>query len=76
MVADRVSKTLKEKSNLHRLELERLGQSAGTAPLSNNIVVIPQTRQIVGMNTILLNPETPREDFIHFFDRLASLLVE
>lgn len=76
MVSDRIIKTLHEKSKQHRAELKRLGEAAEEAPLSKNVTVLDGTPQIRGINTILMNPETPREEFVFYFDRLASLLME
>jgi len=76
MVSDRIHKTLASKSNMHRIELKRLGKSAEDAPLSENVIVLDQTPQVVGINTLLLDSETTNEDFIFYFDRLVTLLVE
>jgi len=76
MISDRVHKTLNQKSERHQEELRRLGKIAEDAPLSSNAIVIRQSRQVVGINTLLLNPATPRDDFIFYFDRMAALLVE
>jgi len=61
---------------MHQIELERLGKLGEDAPLSKNAIVIEQTPQIVGMNTLLVNQNTSKEDFIFYFDRLTSLLIE
>lgn len=76
MVSDRIHKTLSKKSKEHRHELTRLGKVSEDAPLSPNVVVLDGTPQIKGINTLLMAPDYPREDFIFYFDRLASLLVE
>jgi uridine kinase len=76
MVCDRIQKTLSHKSQLHQLELERLGKAAEEAPLSPNALVLKQTNQVRGIHTLLMNPNTPREDYIFYFDRMVSLLVE
>lgn len=76
MVSDRINKTLTNKSKLHQVELKRLGKSAEDAPLSDNVTVLEHTPQVAALNTILLNPETLAEDFIFYFDRLATLMVE
>lgn len=76
MVSDRIVKTLKIKSKQHQSELERLGQAAAETPLSANIITLDGTPQIRGINTILMDPETSREEFVFYFDRLASLLME
>jgi uridine kinase len=54
----------------------RLGLVAEDAALSNNAIVLEQKPQIIGINTLLLNPTLLREDFIFYFDRIAALLVE
>lgn len=76
MVSDRIIKTLKIKSKQHQAELQRLGHAAEEAVLSSNVDVLDGTNQIRGINTILMSPETPREEFVFYFDRLASLLME
>ncbi|KAK4540528.1 hypothetical protein LTR36_009166 [Oleoguttula mirabilis] len=76
MVSDRIHKTLDQKSRLHQLELKRLGKVSEDAPLSNHVQILQHTNQVRGINTILMNPELSREDFIFYFDRLAVMLVE
>jgi uridine kinase len=76
MVSDHIHKTLQHKSNLHQQDLHRLGKVSEAAPLSNNVIIIKHTNQIRGINTMLVNPEFPREDFIFYFDRLAVMLIE
>merc|ERR1711939_1090339 len=75
MVSDQILKTLHQKSRLHQLELKRLGQVAENNPLSRNVIIVQHTNQIRGINTLLMNPEIDREDFIFYFDRLAVMLV-
>lgn len=76
MVVGHVKRTLKEKSRKHQEELERLGKQVEDEPLSGNVLLLPQTREIVAMNTIIQNPATTEVDFIFYFDRLSSILVE
>ncbi|QDS73536.1 hypothetical protein FKW77_009642 [Venturia effusa] len=77
MVSDSIKKTLHEKSTQHQFELARLGMLAETSMLQGEAkALIEQTPQIMGMNTLLMDPTTNREDFIFYFDRIASLLVE
>jgi uridine kinase len=76
MISDRVKKHLREKSLLHQQQLRKLGQVSEDAPLGENVIVIEQKPQIVAINTLLLKPSLPREDFIFYFDRVASLLIE
>lgn len=76
MISDRIHKTLKEKSNKHQADLRRLGKASEDAPLSPNVVVLQHTHQVRGINTILMDPDLSREDFIFYFDRLAVMLTE
>ena len=76
MVVEHVKRTLKEKSRRHQEDLQRLGQQVEDEPLTSNVVILKQTRQIVGMSTIIQNPMTLEVDFIFYIDRLSSLLVE
>lgn len=76
MVTDHVRKTLSLKSKTHRLELKRLGQKTLEAPLSSNVLVLNSRPQVLGVNTILLDPDTDRENFIFYFDRMGVMLME
>ncbi|KAK3613896.1 Uridine kinase [Elasticomyces elasticus] len=76
MVSDRVHKTLTQKSRMHQLELKRLGKYSEDAPLSPHVTTLDASNQIRGINTILMDPVVDREDFIFYFDRLVTLLVE
>lgn len=76
MVSDRIHKTLQLKSARHREDLRRLGKVSEDAPLSPNVHILPSTNQIRGINTLLLDPELSREDFIFYFDRLTVFLIE
>jgi uridine kinase len=76
MVVEHVKRTLDVKSRKHQEDLQRLGQEVEDEPLSENVLLLKQTRQIVGMSTIIQNPMTQEVDFIFYFDRLSSLLVE
>ncbi|KAL9073376.1 MAG: hypothetical protein Q9161_002991 [Pseudevernia consocians] len=76
IVVGHLKRTLKEKSRKHQEELQRLGKQVEDEPLSEGVLLLEQTREIVGMNTIIQNPITAEVDFIFYFDRLASLLVE
>ena len=76
MVIEHVRNTLKDKSMKHQEDLQRLEKQAEDEPLSENVIVLKQTRQIVGISTILQNSITKEVDFIFYFDRLTSLLIE
>ncbi|CAI7605222.1 unnamed protein product [Penicillium bialowiezense] len=76
MVVKHIQRKLQEKSEHHSEELRRLGLIAAKVELPSNVHVLPSTPQFVGMNTILQNPESEQEDFVFYFDRLASILIE
>lgn len=76
MITDLVRKTLSFKSKMHQVELRRLGKTAEEGPMSPNVILLEQRPQVIGVNTILLDPDTDREDFIFYFDRMASMLIE
>lgn len=76
MVSMQIQNTLAEKSAAHQVELMRLGKIAEEAPLSGNALVIAQTPQVKGIHTLLMDPKTTREDYIFYFDRMVSLMVE
>lgn len=75
MVVGHVKRTLTEKSRKHQEELQRLGKQVEDEPLSENVLLLEQTREIVAMNTLIQNSATAEVDFIFYFDRLSSLLV-
>lgn len=76
MVIQYIERKLIEKSKAHRAELKKLGQSSEDDPLSEKVLLLEQTSQLRGMNTIIQDIDTSAEDFIFYFDRLATLLVE
>ncbi|KAI9836554.1 MAG: hypothetical protein M1819_001186 [Sarea resinae] len=76
VVVQHIQRTLSEKSKAHQEELNKLGKDAEDERLSPNVLLLKQTPQLVGMSTILQDPKTNSEDFVFYFDRLATLLVE
>ncbi|KAF2009942.1 uridine kinase [Aaosphaeria arxii CBS 175.79] len=76
MVSSQIQRTLAHKSAEHQLELQRLGKIAEEAPLSPNALILPQTNQVKGIHTLLMNPNTDKEDYIFYFDRLCAMLIE
>ncbi len=76
MVIQYIQQKLIEKSQAHRAELKKLRLSSEDDPLSKNVLVLKQTPQLQGMSTIIQDVDTSKEDFIFYFDRLATLLVE
>ena len=76
MVVQYVELKLLEKSKQHRAALTQLEMESLERPLSDRAVFLEQTSQLRGMNTIIHDIDTTSEDFIFYFDRLATLLVE
>lgn len=76
MVVQNIERTLTDKSKSHRAELKKLGQGSEDEPLSSNVLILEQTPQLRGMSTIIQDTDTSTEDFIFYFDRLTTLLVE
>ncbi|KAI9770566.1 MAG: Uridine kinase [Geoglossum simile] len=76
IVVKHIQRTLLEKSEKHRAELQKLGREVSEEPLSSNVLLLNQTPQLLGMSTIIQDEGTSREDFVFYFDRLATLLVE
>lgn len=76
MMVQFIEKKLFEKSTHHREALSRLENACNEAPLSNRVVVLNDTPQLRFMSTILHDIDTSAEDFIFYFDRLASLIIE
>lgn len=76
MVVKHIQRTLVEKSKKHQKDLKRLGKQVADEPLSPNVLLLPQTKQIVGMSTIIQNPSTDQVDFVFYFDRISILLIE
>ncbi|KAJ5123571.1 Uridine kinase [Penicillium atrosanguineum] len=76
MVVKHIQRKLQEKSEEHTEALRNLGLIAAKVDLPDNVHVLPATPQFQGMNTILQCPETEEVDFVFYFDRLASILIE
>lgn len=76
MVVEHIRRRLQEKSEKHTADLKKLQDLAAEQELSPNIVIVKETPQLLGMNTILQDPATEQVDFVFYFDRLASLLIE
>jgi uridine kinase len=76
MVIQYIEHKLVDKSKSHRAALKRLGQSAEDDVLSDKVLLLKQTSQLRAMSTIIQDIDTSTEDFIFYFDRLSTLLVE
>jgi len=76
MMVHYIERKLFEKSRHHREALAKLEAACKEEPLSDRVVVLDDTPQLKFMHTILQDIDTNAEDFIFYFDRLASLIVE
>ncbi len=76
MVVQFIEQKLLEKSRHHRAALTRLEIGAQSEPLSPKVMLLTQTPQLRGMNTIIRDIDTSSEDFIFYFDRLTALIIE
>lgn len=76
MVTNFIERKLKEKSFTHRADLKRLGQACVDEPLSSSVTILQQSPQVKSMNTIIQDRDTSPEDFIFYFDRISTLLIE
>lgn len=76
MVIQYIERKLIEKSRSHRAHLKSLGLAFGDDPLSDKVQVLEQTPQVKGMSTIIQDIDTDPEEFVFYFDRMTTLLVE
>jgi uridine kinase len=76
MVVQYIERKLLEKSTYHREALKQLESSSVNESLSPRVVLLRQTPQLGAMKTIIQDIDTTPEDFIFYFDRIASLLIE
>lgn len=76
MVTQYIERKLIEKSKAHRAELKKLGSDCENEPLASSVAVLEQTSQLKGISTIIQDVDTSPEDFIFYFDRIATLLIE
>ncbi|ROW09767.1 hypothetical protein VMCG_02354 [Cytospora schulzeri] len=76
MVSQSIEQKLLEKSRHHRAALLQLEIQAQSEPLSKKVTLLKPTPQLKAMNTIIRDIDTTSEDFIFYFDRLATLIIE
>ncbi|KAI5293708.1 Uridine kinase [Ascosphaera acerosa] len=75
MVVKHIQQILRDKSAKHEQELRRLGKLVADEPVSPNVVLMEETSQIKGMNTLLQDPAINQVEFVHHFNRLAGVLI-
>ncbi|KAL0580943.1 Uridine kinase [Marasmius crinis-equi] len=80
LICTHVRQQLQERSNAFRPQManpKTLAPSHDSIPIERlNLTVLPSTRQVEGIFTIVRAQDTSRQDFIFFVDRLSTLLVE
>ncbi|CEP61149.1 uridine kinase URK1 LALA0_S02e07822g [Lachancea lanzarotensis] len=76
-VINHIKSRLQLKSRRHLEELSDLGHVRELEPLSKmtNLCQLEPTSQVVALKTILLDKYTSRDDFVFYFDRIATILV-
>jgi uridine kinase len=77
MIVKHIQRALLKKSDEHVTSLRKLHQGhEADEPLSINVKILKESNQIKGMHTILHDRDTTREDFVFYFDRISTLLIE
>ncbi|KAI1261065.1 uridine kinase [Xylariaceae sp. FL1019] len=76
MVTQYIERKLLEKSTRHRAALKSLEAGFESEPLSERVVLLKETPQLKGMNTLIHDIDTSSEDYIFYFDRFSCLLIE
>ncbi|GMG33811.1 unnamed protein product [Ambrosiozyma monospora] len=74
MIIQHIRKQLHSKSIEHVQQLKKLGKVI--KPIDKSKVhVLPKTNQLLGIKTILLNKDTTNDEFIFYFNRIATILI-
>lgn len=76
LMIQHIQKQLYLKSIAHVAHLRSLGTILLDVDKCNNIQFLSISNQTLGINSILFNKYTSRNDFIFYFDRISSLLIE
>lgn len=72
-----IQKQLTLKSELHLKRLQALGLNKRKDIYTlSNLKLLPRNNHTAGIHSILLDSRTERSDFIFYFDRIATLLIE
>lgn len=79
MITTRIRRQLEGKSSKHLNDLLSLGNHSNISWVSCNslpcVRLLDQSSQVQAIHTILFNRYTPRDEFIFYFNRIATLLV-
>ncbi len=76
MIEKHIHQILKANSRKHAAELRRLGLQVENMPLSRQVLLLDATPQLRGISTILQDQDSDKEDFIFYFNRGATMLIE
>ena len=76
LLISHIKHKLQLKSEEHLKKLIKLGYS-DTRPLSNYLTLheLEPTNQVLSLRTMLLDQSLKRDDFVFYFDRMASILL-
>lgn len=76
LLIQHIKKQLLLKSESHLAKLEKLtGKKEVNSKNYPNLILLDKTNQLKGIYTILINKDTPRDDFVFYFDRVATILI-
>ncbi|ODV89342.1 hypothetical protein CANCADRAFT_138604 [Tortispora caseinolytica NRRL Y-17796] len=70
-----IRQALKQKAAQQKEQLESLSTDK-TVFNRDNLLIVPQTPQFEGLSTIIMDRTTSMEDFIFYFERIATILIE
>ncbi|BAO41755.1 Uridine kinase [Kluyveromyces marxianus] len=75
ILLNHIQSKLQDKSQQHLAELKKLGTHAISIDNLDTVIRLPQTNQVKALQTMLLDKTISRDDFVFYFDRLASILL-
>ncbi|RCK57339.1 Uridine kinase [Candida viswanathii] len=76
LMINHINNQLANKSRNHISRLRKLGININFDVNQFNIKLLRDTNQVRGINSILFDTETSRNDFIFYFNRICGLLIE
>ncbi|QEU59061.1 Urk1 [Kluyveromyces lactis] len=75
MLLNHIQSKLQLKSQQHLAELQKLESYAVSIDSLNTIHKLRQTNQVKALQTMLLDKSISRDDWVFYFDRLATILL-
>lgn len=75
LVIDHIKDKLNKKSIDHINHLKKLGKIKNNSNSFNQLEILPNTNQLKVIKSIMLNKFTSNDDFIFYFNRIASILI-